>query len=123
MGRALTMTRTRRFWVAVLCAPTITLLCALAHAQAKDASAGSALRRDPEFIVPVVALADRAHVNRVSDRLHAARMPYFIEPIATERGTVYRIRTGPFASRARADEAVVQLQRMGLSPGPPFERK
>jgi cell division septation protein DedD len=93
-------------------------------AQAKDGAAGaaSAPRREVEYIIAVVALTDAEKVERLIDRLAKARLPYYVEPIATARGTVYRVRVGPYGERAAAAKTLKQLEAMGLKPGAIFER-
>jgi cell division septation protein DedD len=98
-------------------------LCGAAQAEGTAAGAVAAPARDVEFIVPVVALADTNSVKRLIDRFTKARMPYYIEPIATANGTVYRVRVGPFADRSAAAKAIEQLEAMGLEPGAVIDRK
>jgi cell division septation protein DedD len=98
-------------------------LCAPAPAQAEETAPRHAPRRGVEYVVPVVALADAGSAERLSRRLAKARMPYYIEPIATAHGTVYRVRVGPYGDRSAAAQAIEALEAMGLKPGAPFERK
>jgi DedD protein len=53
----------------------------------------------------------------VVEKLKAAKIPYYTEPIATKDGTVTRVRAGPFASREAADKVQKQLKDLGLKPG------
>lgn len=73
-----------------------------------------ALAGGEQFVVPAGAYIDPAGVI---EKLKAAGIPYFTEPIATKQGTVTRVRAGPFASRDAADKAQKQLQGLGLKPG------
>lgn|GEM_PF-3366750 len=98
-------------------------LCGAAQAQTLAPGAGPASRSDLEYIVPVVALADADKAKRLSRRLAKARMPYFIAPIATAQGTVYRVRVGPFGDRSAAAKAIEQLEAMGLKPDAIITRK
>ncbi len=88
---------------------------------AERARAEAALR-GVEFVVPVAALADPDKVKALTERLAAAKMPYFTEPVATAQGPVTRVRAGPFSNRAAADRAHEKLQGMGLKPGKVIER-
>ena len=81
---------------------------ALERAKAEAALAGE------QFIVPAGAYLDPAGVI---EKLKAARIPYYTEPIATKDGTVTRVRAGPFASRDTAEKALKQLKDLGLKPG------
>jgi len=85
---------------------------------AERARAEAALA-NAQFMVPVGAYADPAGVV---GKLKAAKLPYFIEPVATAKGTVVRVRAGPFASRDAADKALKQLKGLGFTPGNVTER-
>lgn len=80
---------------------------------AERAKAEAALAGE-QFIVPAGAYLDPAGVI---EKLKAARIPFYTEPIATKDGTVTRVRAGPFASRDAADKALKQLKDLGLKPG------
>lgn len=67
-----------------------------------------------QFVVPVGAYADPAGVI---GKLKAAKLPYYTEPVATAKGTVTRVRAGPFASREAAERAHRQIKALGFSPG------
>jgi DedD protein len=83
-------------------------------ADAERAKAEAALAGGEQFMVPAGAYLDPAGVI---EKLKAAKIPYFTEPIATKDGTVTRVRAGPFASRDAADRAQKQLKDLGLKPG------
>ena len=78
------------------------------RAKAEAALAGE------QFIVPAGAYVDP---SSVIDRLKAAKIPFYTEPIATKAGTVTRVRAGPFASRDAADRVLQPLKDLGLKPG------
>jgi DedD protein len=80
---------------------------------AERAKADAALSGE-QFIVPAGAYIDPVGVT---EKLKAAKIPYFTEPIATKDGTVTRVRAGPFASREAADRAQKLLKDLGLKPG------
>ncbi len=67
-----------------------------------------------QFMVPAGAYADPAGII---EKLKAAKIPYYTEPIATKQGTVTRVRAGPFASRDAAEQVLQQLKGLGLKPG------
>ncbi|MFY9315685.1 MAG: SPOR domain-containing protein [Burkholderiales bacterium] len=83
-------------------------------AAAERAKAEAALAGGEQFFVPAGAYLDPAGVI---EKLKAARIPYYTEPIATKDGTVTRVRAGPFGSREAADKALKQLKDLGLKPG------
>ena len=67
-----------------------------------------------QFVVPAGAYIDP---TGVVEKLKEAKIPYYTEPIATKKGTVTRVRAGPFASRDTAEKAFQQLKGLGLKPG------
>ena len=69
------------------------------------------------FVVQVGAFADPAGVI---EKLKAARLPYYTEPVAVAKGQVTRVRVGPYATREAAEEAQRELKRLGLKPGNVF---
>lgn len=83
-------------------------------AAADRAKAEAALAGGEQFIVPAGAYLDPAGVI---EKLKAAKIPYYTEPIATKDGTVTRVRAGPYASREAAEKVVKQLKDLGLKPG------
>lgn len=66
------------------------------------------------FMIPVGAFLDPSGVIA---QLKQGKVPYYTEPIATAKGTVIRVRAGPFATQAAADKALAQIQALGLKPG------
>jgi DedD protein len=84
-----------------------------ANAEAEKQRAEAALAGE-QFIVPAGAYADPAGVI---EKLKAAKIPYYTEPIATKQGSVTRVRAGPFASRDSAEKVAKQLKDLGLKPG------
>lgn len=85
-----------------------------APAPAAERARAEAALANAQFIVPVGAYADPA---AVIGKLKAAKLPYFTEPVATAKGTVTRVRAGPFASRDAAEKAHKQLKGLGFTPG------
>jgi DedD protein len=84
-----------------------------AQGQAERARAEAALA-NVQFIVPVGAYAEP---EGVIAKLKAAKIPHFTEPVATEKGTVTRVRAGPYASREAAERALKQIKALGFKPG------
>lgn len=81
--------------------------------EAERARAEAALA-NIQFVVPVGAYADAAGVI---GKLKAAKLPYYTEPVATAKGTVTRVRVGPFPSREAAERAHRQVKALGFNPG------
>ena len=67
-----------------------------------------------QFVVPVGAYAEP---EGVLAKLKAAKIPYYTEPVATEKGTVTRVRAGPYATRDAAERAQRRIKALGFSPG------
>jgi DedD protein len=67
-----------------------------------------------QFIVPVGAYADP---SAVVAQLKDARVQFYTEPIAIAKGTVTRVRAGPYMTQAEAEKAAAQIQALGLKPG------
>jgi DedD protein len=92
---------------------TVTKASEKPAADAEKQRAEAALAGE-QFIVPAGAYLDPAGVI---EKLRAAKIPYYTEPIATKDGPVTRVRAGPFASRESAEKVVKQLKDLGLKPG------
>jgi DedD protein len=87
----------------------------LPDAERKRAEA--ALAGGGQFVVPVAALSTPEKLKELVDTLSAAKLPHYTEPVATTKGTVTRVRVGPFQSKEAAQQALEKLQSMGLKPG------
>ncbi|MFT4196442.1 MAG: SPOR domain-containing protein [Pseudoxanthomonas sp.] len=61
------------------------------------------------FAVQVGAFAQAGEANALRDRLRAAGFNAFVEPVATDKGTLNRVRVGPVSSRAEADALKAQV--------------
>lgn len=79
--------------------------------------AEAALAGGAQFIIPVAALATPEKLKDLTEMLASAKLPYFTEPIATSKGTVTRVRAGPFPTRESAEQALQKLKTLGLKPG------
>lgn len=84
----------------------------LERRRAEAALAGAQL-----YIFQVEALATPEKVKDLTDKLAAVGVPHFTEPIATAKGTVTRVRAGPFQTRDAAEQALAKLKGMGFKPG------
>ncbi len=58
-----------------------------------------------------------ANPEPVIAKLAQAKLRYYTESVATAKGTVTRVRAGPFATKAEAEKAIGTLKGLGLSPG------
>ncbi|MDH5222189.1 MAG: SPOR domain-containing protein [Betaproteobacteria bacterium] len=82
-------------------------------ATAERARAEAALA-NAQFMVPVGAYAEP---DGVIAKLKAAQIPYYTEPVATAKGTVTRVRAGPYATREAAERAQRRIKALGFNPG------
>ncbi len=67
-----------------------------------------------QFIVPVGAYADP---SAVVAQLKDARVQFYTEPVAIAKGTVTRVRAGPYMTHAEAEKVAAQIQALGLKTG------
>ncbi|HEY6066371.1 MAG TPA: SPOR domain-containing protein [Thermoanaerobaculia bacterium] len=65
------------------------------------------------FRVQVLSVSSRADAEAEAARLTKQGLPARVEPGAGPRGTVYRVRVGPYASREAAEEASRRLSSQG----------
>jgi DedD protein len=84
-----------------------------AQAEAERARAEAALA-NAQYVFQVGAYAEP---DDVIAKLKAAKIPYYTEPVATEKGAVTRVRAGPFASREAAERALKRIRALGFKPG------
>jgi DedD protein len=81
-----------------------------------------ALAGGTPFVVPVGAFSTEEKLKEVTEKLAAAKLPHYTEPLATAKGTVTRVRAGPFPSKEAAQGALEKLKGLGLKPGNPVPR-
>jgi DedD protein len=65
------------------------------------------------FVVQLAAFADDKGANALANRLKKTGHPAFTEPVTTSRGTLWRVRVGPYATRDEANNARDRLKREG----------
>jgi DedD protein len=85
-----------------------------AKASAAERARAEAALANAEYIVPVGAFANP---DAVIAKLAEAKVKYYTEKVPTAKGTVTRVRAGPFATKAEADRALDALKAIGLKPG------
>lgn len=69
----------------------------------------------PAFSVQLAAFADDKGANALSNKLKRAGYPAYTEPLTTSKGTLWRVRVGPFASREVAASSRDKLKGEGYS--------
>lgn len=62
------------------------------------------------FAVQLGAFSKAADANALRDRVRAAGMTAFTEEVNTDKGMLTRVRVGPVASRADADQLKAQVR-------------
>jgi DedD protein len=82
-------------------------------AEGERARAEAALA-NAEYIISVGAFANP---EPVIAKLAQAKLRYYTETVATAKGTITRVRAGPFATKGEADKALGTLKELGLKPG------
>jgi DedD protein len=75
-----------------------------------------------QFFVQAGAFVGPDKVREVTDQLKAAKLTYYTETVATTKGTVTRIRLGPYETKAAAEKAAAAAKRLGLNPGSPVAK-
>jgi DedD protein len=85
-----------------------------AAGEAERLRAEAALAGAQQYYVQVGAYADPAGVI---DKLKAAGIPHYTESVPTKKGSVTRVRAGPFPSPESAQKALEQLKALGFKPG------
>jgi DedD protein len=75
-----------------------------------DARASSA---KGSYSVQLAAFSDDKGANALAGRLKKAGHPAYTEPYNTSRGTLYRVRVGPYPTRDAAEAARAKLKADG----------
>ncbi len=64
--------------------------------------------------VAVGIFADPANAERAAQRLRSAGLPVVSDPVESARGSLTRVRVGPFSTREEAQEAAETVRNLGL---------
>lgn len=65
------------------------------------------------FAVQLGAFGDADKAKLAVATMKSAKLPVYTESIAASKGTVTRVRVGPFATREKADSALAQIKLAG----------
>ncbi|MDR1889486.1 MAG: SPOR domain-containing protein [Zoogloeaceae bacterium] len=76
--------------------------------------AGNAAANVPHVIL-IGAFSDEANVQNLKQKLTELRLPVYTETLDSPQGRKIRVRSGPFVSREAAEQALVKMQRIGVS--------
>jgi DedD protein len=96
---------------AATAAPAPTAVAAVPASAPAGAKPGGA----PGFSVQLAAFADDKGANALSNKLKKVGYPAYTEPLTTSKGTLWRVRVGPFASRDAAASSRDKLKGEGYS--------
>lgn len=69
------------------------------------------------YWVQVAAVSDKLRADALSKELSGKGFPARVESTSTANGTVYRVRVGPIAGQAKADETKAKLAAAGYASG------
>jgi DedD protein len=75
-----------------------------------------------QFMVQVGAFASPEKVKEITDQLKEAKLAHYTETVATAKGSVTRVRLGPFASKEAAEKARERAKALGLNPANPVAK-
>lgn len=75
-----------------------------------------------QFLVQVGAFASPDKVKEITDQLKDAKLAHYTETVATAKGSVTRVRLGPFASKEAAEKARERAKALGLNPANPVAK-
>ena len=82
---------------------------------APDTTSKAAPSGSGGYVVQLAAFSDDKGANALANRLKKTGHPAFTEPVTTSRGTLWRVRVGPYATRDEANTARDRLKREGQS--------
>jgi DedD protein len=81
--------------------------------EASPAPAASGDAAKDGFSVQLAAFADDKGANALAGKLKKLGYTAYTEPLKTSRGTLWRVRVGPFPSRDAANQARDRLKAQG----------
>lgn len=88
-------------------------------AKAPEAAKASEVAKAPEaakagtYSVQLAAFIDDKGANALAGKLKKSGYPSYVEPYTTSRGTLWRVRVGPYPSREAAEAARTKLKGDG----------
>ena len=72
---------------------------------------------DQTWAVSLDAFSDKNNVKQLRAKLSAAGVQSYTESVKTDKGTLTRVRAGPYTSKEAAEKVRAKLDAMGLKPG------
>jgi DedD protein len=86
-------------------------------AEKADAARAQAALNDEAWVVTLGAFSNPDNIRRLQEKLSAAGVKSYTEPLNTGKGAQIRVRAGPFPSKEAAEKVRAKLDAMGLKPG------
>jgi DedD protein len=83
-------------------------------AEAPKAVAAKPPESKAGFVVQIGAFKDADNAQQIVARMKEAKLQVFTDKLATQSGPVTRVRVGPFATKEKADAALVQVKLAGV---------
>ncbi|MEO8365426.1 MAG: SPOR domain-containing protein [Pseudoxanthomonas sp.] len=115
-ARPVQETRAETNPVAAAPKPAVVAVPKPAVAPPKPAEAPKPAAASVGFAVQLGAFSHAADANALRDKLRASGFSAFVEQVQTDKGTLSRVRVGPVASRADADQLKAQVAaKVGIS--------
>jgi len=84
-------------------------------ASAAAADAKTEAQKSGAFAVQVAAFSDHYGARSLVAKLKRGGFPGYTEAVATDKGTLHRVRVGPYSSREAADAARAKLKAAGFN--------
>ncbi len=75
------------------------------------------------WVVQMGSFSERANAMVLRDRIRTKKYPAYVEAVATEKGTIYRVRVGPERTRAKAEALQAKLRKVFNLNGMVFPHK
>ncbi len=86
----------------------------VADGASSAASAGSSDAAAARFVVQVGAFGDTAKAQEARAKLARSGLKTYVQSVDTKDGKRHRVRVGPFANRAEADQAAARIRGLDL---------
>jgi DedD protein len=95
--------------------PAASAPAAMAPTASTSAAVPSKTDAAAEFSVQLAAFADDKGANSLANKLKRGGYPAYTEPLTTSKGTLWRVRVGPFTSRDAATASRDKLKGDGYA--------
>jgi cell division septation protein DedD len=83
--------------------------------ESKSDAKPDAAKSTGAYVVQVAAFSDRFGARSLVAKLKKSGFPGYTETVTTDKGTLHRVRVGPYASHEVADAARAKLKAAGFA--------